>query len=207
VTAIATLQETGVRTGTRRVIVIFGLNGGTTFAPSQHVDLGGSAVVVADDSEGGGPDSSLQADLLTDGASSATVLGPATDGQLPAVVGRGLNGTVSYTLTHISYGPAQYRLPGSSAATLRTVLRLLMTRYPDATATVNGYTDDVPVPGGNVALSWKRAEAVVTWLIRQGVAASRLLAAGHGAADPMAPSRPGGQPRDRRVVIVIEPGT
>jgi outer membrane protein OmpA-like peptidoglycan-associated protein len=205
VTAVATLQETGVRTATRRVIVIFGLSG--AIASGRHVDLSGSAVVVADDSDAAGTDSSLQADLLADGASSATVLGPATDGQLPAVVARGLRGTVSYQLTRISYGPAQYRLPVSAATTLRTVLRLLTTRYPASTATVNGYTDDIPVRGGNAELSWKRAEAVVSWLTRHGVAASRLLAVGHGAADPLVPNGPDGQPRNRRVVIVIEPGT
>lgn len=207
VTAVATLQQTGVRTASRRVVVIFGLSDGTALEVGHHVDLSGFAAVVADDSDAAETDSSFQADLLADGASSATVLGPATDGQLPAVVARGLRGTVSYQLTRISYGVAQYRLPASAATTLRAVLHLLTTRYPASTATVNGYTDDIPFRGGNVELSWKRAEAVVGWLTRHGVAPGRLLAVGHGAADPLVPDGPDGQPRNRRVVIVIEPGS
>jgi outer membrane protein OmpA-like peptidoglycan-associated protein len=102
---------------------------------------------------------------------------------------------------------AQYRLPAAADAALKSALLLLKIRYPNGTATVNGYTDDVPVPGGNVALSWKRADAVVAWLIQHGIASERLLAVGHGAADPEFPDRPGGQPRNRRVVIVILPGS
>ena len=204
VTTIATWQQTGIQTGTRRVIAILGLGDLDGSLPAVHADLQGTTVVVAR-FPGGGQGAALQADLLRAGADRAVVLTAATDSQLAAVVDQGLDGTISYKLTHISYGSGQYRLPSAAKPTLTKVLNLLTTRYPGATATVNGYTDNIPIRGGNVALSWRRASAVMNWLIRHGVPASRLQAVGHGAADPVAPNLPGGQPLNRRVVIVIEP--
>lgn len=88
---------------------------------------------------------------------------------------------------------------------LRHLLRLLAVSYPGASATIDGYTDNIAVPGGNLTLSWKRAVAVLNWLVRHGIAADRLQAIGHGSADPLAPNRPGGQPLNRRVVVIITP--
>ena len=77
--------------------------------------------------------------------------------------------------------------------------------YPHAVASIDGYTDDLPAPGGNLLLSQSRAHAVQQWLIAHGVAASRLQAAGYGDADPVAPNTSAGQPLNRRVVVVIDP--
>jgi OOP family OmpA-OmpF porin len=68
-----------------------------------------------------------------------------------------------------------------------------------------GYTDDLPVPGGNLRLSRLRAEAVMNWLIAQNVVPGRLQAFGYGDTDPVAPNLPDGQPLNRRVVVVIDP--
>jgi outer membrane protein OmpA-like peptidoglycan-associated protein len=85
------------------------------------------------------------------------------------------------------------------------LLNLLQVRYPLSAASIDGYTDDLPVPGGNRRLSWRRARAVLDWLAAHGVQASRLQAVGHGSADPVAPNTPQGQPLNRRVVVVIDP--
>jgi outer membrane protein OmpA-like peptidoglycan-associated protein len=53
----------------------------------------------------------------------------------------------------------------------------------------------------------RRAEAVVAWLSRHGVAAGRLSANGYGSNDPAAPNRRDGQPLNRRVTAVISPAT
>ena len=76
---------------------------------------------------------------------------------------------------------------------------------PDAAAVISEHTDSIPTPGGNLALSWRRAQAVLAWLVQHGIDATRLQAVGHGAADPVAPNRPGGQPLNRRVVVIITP--
>jgi outer membrane protein OmpA-like peptidoglycan-associated protein len=205
VTTIADLQQSGVPSGTRRTIAILGIDGVPGSPPALHASLAGTTVVLAGFPNGKGDGAAWQADLLQADADRAVVLTQATDSQLPTLVDQGLDGTVSYRLAHINYGPAQYRLPTTAKRALRKVLYLLIVRYSGATATIDGYTDDIPAPGGNMELSWKRASAVMAWLVRHGVAPTRLQAVGHGTADPVAPNRPGGQPLDRRVVVIIEP--
>jgi outer membrane protein OmpA-like peptidoglycan-associated protein len=201
---IAGLQQTGLEFGGRKVIAIVDSIRAGAPTPLLHASLTGIAIAV-DDVPAGGSGAAWQADLLQAGASRAIALTQATSSRLPAVVESGLNGhtVIAFQLTRISYGPAQYKLPSSADSSLDEVLQLLTIKYPEATATINGYTDTVPVPGGNAALSWRRARAVLMWLVHHGIAADRLQAVGHGAAQPVAPNRPGGQPLDRRVVIII----
>lgn len=82
---------------------------------------------------------------------------------------------------------------------------MLTVVYPRASADINGYTDSLPAPRGNRELSEERAEAVLAWLKAHGVAPGRLQASGHGSTDPIAPNTPHGQPRNRRVAVLIDP--
>jgi outer membrane protein OmpA-like peptidoglycan-associated protein len=133
------------------------------------------------------------------------MLTPATDDQLIAVVRQGLDGAITDTLTSVLFGLGQYKLQGAALPQLRRLLHLLSVSYPQATASINGYTDSLPVPGGNLQLSQQRAQEVGQWLIAHGIAASRLQAFGCGDTDPVAPNSPTGQPLNRRVVVVIDP--
>ena len=202
---IGSLQQAGTGFGERKVIAIIGQADGTA-APHLHVSLNGITVAVAD-GPGAGDDAAWQADLLQAGASRAVVLTPATGNLLAGAVRAGLDGQapISFPLTRLSYAAAQYALPAAAVPSLRHLLRLLAVSYPGASATIDGYTDNIAVPGGNLTLSWKRAVAVLNWLVRHGIAADRLQAIGHGSADPLAPNRPGGQPLNRRVVVIITP--
>ncbi len=56
--------------------------------------------------------------------------------------------------------------------------------HPQARVRVEGHTDDVGPKGYNLALSQARARAVVGWLARHGVAASRIELTGFGFAKP-----------------------
>jgi outer membrane protein OmpA-like peptidoglycan-associated protein len=123
------------------------------------------------------------------------------------LVGTGLTGQggLPFVISGLHYGPAQYALPPSALPSLRRLLALLAITYPTATATINGYTDDVPTPGGNLLLSWRRAQTVLAWLVDHGIAGYRLQATGYGPADPVAPNKATGQPLNRRVVVIISP--
>lgn len=200
---VTALQQTGVAFGGREVIAIVGPENAP---PLLRATLDGINVVVADVRDAT-QDAAWQADLLDAGARTAFAFTTATDSRLPAIVGSGLSGRAGFTfkLNRIRYGAAQYRLPASAAPELARALRLLTVTYPTATASINGYTDAVAVPGGNLLLSWRRAYAVLAWLVAHGVAAGRLQAIGHGAADPLAPNNPAGQPLNRRVVLIISP--
>jgi outer membrane protein OmpA-like peptidoglycan-associated protein len=120
-------------------------------------------------------------------------------------VEQGLDGAVTDTLTSILFGLGQYQLQAAALPQLRHLLRLLVVQYPHATATINGYTDNLAIAGGNVLLSHRRAQALAEWLIARGVAAGRLQAFGYGGTDPVVPNSAHGQPLNRRVVVVIDP--
>jgi len=77
---------------------------------------------------------------------------------------------------------------------------------------VNGYTDDAPVGPGlrqqgitsNQILSEKRADAVMQYLISQGVKPELVSARGLGEADPVAPNNTAqGRAQNRRVEITL----
>lgn len=206
VATVSALQQTGIVFGPRKVIAIIGAGHGQA-PPQLPASLDGLTVVVTDVPDAA-QDPAWQADLLQAGASRAFALTAATDGLLPGEVSSSLDGraVIAFQLARIRYRPAQFELPPTAGPALREALRLLTVTYPGAIASINGYTDDVAVRGGNLALSWRRARAVLIWLIRHGVAAGRLQAIGHGSSDPVAPNQPGGQPLNRRLVIIISPG-
>jgi outer membrane protein OmpA-like peptidoglycan-associated protein len=146
-----------------------------------------------------------QSSLAQSGAARTVVLTPDTDGQLLTVVRQGLDGAVSDTLTSVLFTLGQHQLQVGAVPQLHQLLYLLTVKYPRATATINGYTDSLPAPGGNLQLSLLRARAVDDWLVVHGVAATRLQAFGYGDTDPVTPNTHAGQPLNRRVVVVIDP--
>jgi len=76
-------------------------------------------------------------------------------------------------------------LTDQSKATLDIVATILQ-RNPTVRVQVQGYTDNVGTPARNLALSQRRAQAVVDYLVTKGVAAARLQAQGFGQANPIA---------------------
>ena len=77
---------------------------------------------------------------------------------------------------------------------------------------VSGYTDNAPIGPGlkrkgvksNQELSQKRADAVMQYLISQGVKPDMVAARGFGDADPVAANdTPQGRAQNRRVVLSV----
>jgi outer membrane protein OmpA-like peptidoglycan-associated protein len=201
VSDLSSLRQAGLGvSGT--VIAIMGAAGA---APGPLAGLQGSTVVVDGFSGTAGEEAAWQSSLVQDGAARAVVLTPAAGDELATVVQQGLDGAVTDTLTGVLFGLGQSTLRAGALPQLRQLLNLLIVRYPHATASINGYTDSLPVPGGNLLLSLRRAQQVQRWLIAHGVAGGRLQAFGYGDTDPVAPDSPAGQPLNRRVVVVIDP--
>jgi OmpA-OmpF porin, OOP family len=79
----------------------------------------------------------------------------------------------------------------------------MMKDNPGLRIAVEGHTDDVGDPKSNQALSEQRARAVMSAIVRQGVDAGRLTAAGYGQARPIADNKTEeGRAKNRRVELV-----
>ncbi len=207
---LSSLRQAGAGSDIGVVIAIMGITGSVAqLAPTLPIGLRGSTVV-ADDFPGGiSEEAAWQASLLQTGASRVVLLTSATDDQMVAVIDEGLDDGVTDTLTSVLFRLGQYTIQAAALPQLLHLLYLLTIKYPQATVTINGYTDNLPaaIPGGNLRLSRLRAEQVEQWLIAHGVAADRLQAFGYGDTDPVAPNTSHGQPLNRRVVVVIDPVT
>lgn len=81
-----------------------------------------------------------------------------------------------------------------------------LARNPKTTIDVTGYTDSTGPEDYNIDLSLRRAEAVMTYLIQNGVDRRRIEAFGAGEANPIASNETeAGRQQNRRVELRIEP--
>lgn len=79
----------------------------------------------------------------------------------------------------------------------------LLKADPQLRLAIEGHTDDTGNAAHNQALSTQRAEAVVQTLVKDGVDAKRLRAAGHGATQPLADNKDeAGRAKNRRVELI-----
>jgi outer membrane protein OmpA-like peptidoglycan-associated protein len=88
----------------------------------------------------------------------------------------------------ISFLFGRDELAPASKKTLDEVARLLKAHSEIKKLEVGGHTDSVGNPEQNLRLSRRRAQAVVEYLIAQGVEGKRLSAVGYGSTNPIAPN-------------------
>jgi outer membrane protein OmpA-like peptidoglycan-associated protein len=83
-------------------------------------------------------------------------------------------------------------------------LAAFMTQYPQRTAAIEGFTDNVGSDAYNQDLSQRRAETVKRYLVGQGVETARLSSAGRGEEAPVADNASAeGRQQNRRVEVII----
>ncbi|MBJ3763431.1 OmpA family protein [Maribius pontilimi] len=86
------------------------------------------------------------------------------------------------------------------------VLAASLNRYPSSLVEVQGHTDNTGSAAYNQELSERRARAVTSILLQNGVASGRLSSVGYGESQPIASNAtPDGRAQNRRVQIVIRP--
>jgi outer membrane protein OmpA-like peptidoglycan-associated protein len=77
---------------------------------------------------------------------------------------------------------------------------------PSLRADIVGHTDSVGTEEYNMGLSERRAKAVSTHMVRNGIAATRLNVSWKGETQPVAPNTTeDGRSRNRRVEITVRP--
>jgi outer membrane protein OmpA-like peptidoglycan-associated protein len=81
-------------------------------------------------------------------------------------------------------------------------------QYPDRRVSIEGHTDNIGSAAYNIELSQRRADAIKTQLIIQGIAADRISTIGYGKDFPVAANDTDtNRAINRRVEVVIsEPG-
>jgi OmpA-OmpF porin, OOP family len=78
-------------------------------------------------------------------------------------------------------------------------------RCPNATIEIAGHTDSDGDESANQALSERRAEAVMDYLVRAGLPATRFQAVGYGATQPLAGNdSEEGKAQNRRIDFVVK---
>lgn len=83
-----------------------------------------------------------------------------------------------------------------------------MKQHPQRQALVEGFTDNIGSDAANQGLSGRRADAVRSALLVQGLAAERVTARGYGEAHPVASNDSAdGRQLNRRVEIVVSGDT
>ncbi len=103
---------------------------------------------------------------------------------------------------YINFDTGKASIKPESQAVIAQVAAMLK-ENPGLRIAVEGHTDNVGEPKSNQALSEQRAREVVSGLVRQGVDASRLTAAGYGQTRPVADNgTEEGRAKNRRVELV-----
>ncbi len=93
------------------------------------------------------------------------------------------------------------RLRPESTAVLNQIQEMLED-HGELNILIEGHTDDTGEDAYNLELSARRAQAVVDYLVGQGISRDRLTAVGKGEAEPAVPNDgPEGREQNRRVVI------
>ena len=126
-----------------------------------------------------------------------------------ATVGYDERGLVARLVDSVLFDSGKADLHPSAHRILDKVAKVL-NEVPGQPVGVEGHTDNVPIKVSgwpdNKALSVARANAVVSYLIQQGVNSTRLMPIGYGEEKPIASNgTSAGRKKNRRVEIVILP--
>ena len=135
------------------------------------------------------------------------VSGPCFDKLLSAV-------TVMYTLnSDLLFPPGGWQLSAAGEEAIAKIAKKLAPTQENKLY-VSGFTDSTPIGPelaaqgitSNEVLSQKRADAVMQFLISQGVKPDLIAARGFGDADPIAPNDTAeGRAKNRRVELSLSP--
>jgi OmpA-OmpF porin, OOP family len=104
---------------------------------------------------------------------------------------------------NIRFEQARATLDPDSTALLDRLIEIAL-RCPAANVEVAGHTDGDGEDGFNQALSEKRAQVVVDYLVRAGLPASRFAAVGYGSTQPIAGNdTDDGKAQNRRIEFLV----
>lgn len=107
------------------------------------------------------------------------------------------------TLGDILFDTGKDTLKGSAISHLAQ-LATFLNEHQDRTVIIEGHTDNVGSENYNFGLSQRRANSVMTYLIRRGIAPNRIVAYGKGESFPISDNdTAAGRQQNRRVEVII----
>ncbi|UQA58635.1 OmpA family protein [Polyangium aurulentum] len=115
-----------------------------------------------------------------------------------------VEGTQIVILQEVNFATGKDEIAKESYPLLEQIAAVLAQHPEIARLAVDGHTDNVGAEKKNIALSQRRAVAVVHWLVEHRVDARRLEARGFGPRRPIASNdKPEGRAKNRRVEFQI----
>jgi outer membrane protein OmpA-like peptidoglycan-associated protein len=106
-------------------------------------------------------------------------------------------------MSDVLFDTGRYTLKPTTQISLAKVAGILQA-YPGLKLQVEGYTDSVGGDTYNQKLSENRADAVMNFLVSQGVPQSNITSTGYGKANPVADNTTAaGRAKNRRVQLVV----
>ncbi|MBF0380287.1 MAG: OmpA family protein [Magnetococcales bacterium] len=106
-----------------------------------------------------------------------------------------------WVVDNLKFRSGRSTISHSSSSALRDIVGMLLAN-PDLKIEVQGHTDNQGSSRLNTRLSQSRAQAVVDYLIGQGISPSRLLPKGYGPSQPIADNSTSiGRQENRRVEL------
>jgi outer membrane protein OmpA-like peptidoglycan-associated protein len=116
---------------------------------------------------------------------------------------RALDIATALNLQIINFATASTEIPDANKSILDQAAALIK-RAPQIHLTVKGHTDAVGSAEKNKVLSQKRAQAIVDYLVKQGVDPAQLQAVGYGSEQPIADNATAeGQFKNRRIEFEV----
>ena len=123
--------------------------------------------------------------------------GPASNQGCPEIAKEVIE-KVNYAAKNVFFATGSYKLLAKSNKALNDVASL-MKADESLMLDIDGHTDDVGSSESNQTLSDNRAKAVKDYLVKQGVAESRLFSTGYGEDKPVADNKTAaGRAKNRR---------
>ena len=119
-------------------------------------------------------------------------------------IGTSLDATGRAILYGIYFETDSAVLKAESRETLQQVLNVIQSKT-SLNLIIEGHTDSRGSDKYNLDLSQRRAQAVMDWLVENGIDSGRLYAKGYGESKPVADNnRPDGRALNRRVEIAVK---
>ena len=117
--------------------------------------------------------------------------------------GAKVNKVGCWIIKNLTFDTNKWNIKPEFFKDLENVVEVLK-KNPDIRVEIQGHTDNIGSAKYNQILSAKRAKAVMEYLVKKGIDASRLTYAGYGFSKPVASNKtPEGRAQNRRVELHI----